>query len=271
MGASLEVKQGLMDAQDALASSITGTSVSSFLHHRLDGAFDFLHFKQAIVDLSSSKVLGYEITTALLSRGLLKIHKPNDLATAMPHATMRDKFDELLVRQVASQVVNRSSEGGFFWFVNISSAQTLQRIETRLFTHPSRVVLECSLPSFEDEDRLSDIIHTLSYLKDLGMHIAIEPDARQRYNSALISAGLVDYLKTSPSLLAALVGQRPSALKSNALYWIEMAQQHHIPVIGFGVESPAHLADLSLLDIQYVQGYSLKHPVPVRSEVFKSA
>jgi EAL domain-containing protein (putative c-di-GMP-specific phosphodiesterase class I) len=168
-----------------------------------------------------------------------------------------------MVREVASNVVNRDSAGGFLWFVNVSTLASLLKLDHRAFTHPAQVVLECSIPAILDDDDQAKVRSHLQCLRDLGFRIALEPDGKQRYNGALILAGCADYIKTSPTLLAALMDHNSSALKGNAVYWLEQARQNHLGVIGFGLECMKQLNTLVMLDVHFAQGYSLQRPVPV--------
>lgn len=252
----------LYETSEAEVLTLPVPSLDQFLRERLDGPYDFLHFKQPIIDIQNSRVLGYEVTTALLSRGHLSTQRPNTLADRMVNTSMREAFDLRLVREVAANVVNRDSEGRSRWFVNVSTPTTLKKLD-RVFTNPSRVVLECSIPAILDDDDQASVRSHLQSLRDLGFRIALEPDCKQRYNGPLISSGCTDYIKTSPALLSALIEHNNSAMKGNAVYWLELARQHQLGLIGFGLECIKQLNTLVMLDVHFAQGYSLQRPVPV--------
>jgi EAL domain-containing protein (putative c-di-GMP-specific phosphodiesterase class I) len=65
-------------------------------------------------------------------------------------------------------------------------------------------------------------------------------------------------------LLAALVDHNNSALKGNAVYWLEQARENQLGVIGFGLECMKQLNILVMLDVPFAQGYSLQRPSTTR-------
>lgn len=164
----------LYETSEAELLTLPVPSLDQFLRERLDGPYDFLHFKQPIIDIQNSRVLGYEVTTALLSKGSLSIHRPNLLLEKMVHSRLRDEFDWRMVREVASNVVNRDSEGGFYWFVNVSAMASILKIDRRSFRHPSRVVLECGVPAILDDRDLEDVRVQIETLRDQGFKIALD-------------------------------------------------------------------------------------------------
>lgn len=240
------------------------SDLETYLREEMGGPYEFNHFQQPIVNVQTSHIVGYEITTALSSNSGVGLMRPNALMKRMPSPGMINEFDRAMVNNIANRIVNRPSVGQYRWFVNISSDAVFLSLNERVFRQPHRVALECSLPGIADPEQQSAIQAHAAKLTALGIKLALVPDTRGRYNAPLLSSGMVSYMKTTYPLLQALISDHHEAAKSNAIYWVNEARKRNIPVIGFGLEAFRHLKSLVMLDVEYAQGYSLQRPIPVR-------
>jgi diguanylate cyclase (GGDEF)-like protein len=250
-----------------LADVAERMELESDLHHAVERGELTLYY-QPLINLESGKIDGFEALARWRhpTRGLVTpaCFIPIAEETGIIHGIGAWVFNEA-VRQLAAWTASGHGKG---WriHINVSTNQIHDDTLPKRFNEaahqagvtPQRLVLEVTESTFTAD--VETTTKTLNALRDYGFSLAMDDFGTGYSSLSMLHSFPINELKIDRSFIRNLSGRPDYAAVIQAI--VSLAENLRIKVVGEGIESPEHVAELQALGCNLAQGFYFSKPLP---------
>lgn len=216
---------------------------------------------QPIIDMQARKVMAFEA----LVRGPVgsSLEAPNDLFETAWRNRRLNELETLCQTTVLDRFAQSQTDRQLFLNVMPLGVQEdtpppATQVLLEHFSIPQqRVVIE--LTRCRPEHDYQDLFRTFEHYASQGFKVSVDAFAMGKASALLWKQLLPDYLKLNRQLVAD-IDSNPEA-QQTVEQLRRQADRLHAHLVAEGVESPAEVATLTRLGVEYMQGYYIARPM----------
>jgi EAL domain-containing protein (putative c-di-GMP-specific phosphodiesterase class I)/GGDEF domain-containing protein len=224
----------------------------------------FIPYFQSIVDLETMVIEKYEVLLRIDDRETGEILSPYPYIKIAEQYDLIKKVDYLLISKTLKMLTERKLE--LHLSFNLSSKELVD------LTHIKKIVelidwigYKKELITFEltETSKISsfkDIMHTLRYLKSIGMKVALDDFGTGHSNFEMIKNlnEYCDYIKIDGLFIKNITSNNSDQFLVTSL--VNLAKAYHMKVIAEYVENSVIEGFLKKIDVDLVQGFYYSEP-----------
>lgn len=237
--------------------------------NRINNALDnnkFILYFQTIASLKDNKHQHYEVLVRMLDKDGSTI-PPNSFIPAAERFDIMSSVDRWVIGNTLS-IMQHEQYHNIYFSINLSG-QSLSDLKFMqdcldLINHsninPSRLCFEITETAMIEN--LSNAIRTVSTLRGLGCKIALDDFGSGLSSFSYLKNLPVDYLKIDGSLIKDIENDPVNVTMVKSI--VHIGQSMGLETIAEYVENDTVINIMRDLDIDFVQGYGVAQPVPIK-------